>query len=109
MYLRSDLAFLSIKYDRVQLALKTCETKITSLTKDNAKLSDNIRNIYFRLSLMASRENDLKINNNSIVKQLSKLDLYRIMKTILYTRVRKFDENIRLRVIVMTLPGTKAR
>lgn len=121
--LKISMEFLSGEYDRVQSELKTCEAKITSLTKENVKLSDTVRDISSRLSLMEqhSRENNLEINgipeNNSenlvsIMKQLTNTLSVSLSENdiVMCTRVRKLDPNNKKpRAIIVKLPSTRAR
>lgn len=121
--LKVSLEFLSGEYDRVQLELKACEVKITSLTKENVKLSDTVRDISSRLSLMEqhSRENNLEINGIpenksenlvSIMKQLSNTLSIPLNENdiIMSTRVRKLDPNNKKpRAIIVKLLNTRTR
>lgn len=119
--LKISLEFLSGDYDRVQSELKTYEGKINSVMKEKANLTDTVRDIPSRFSLMEQhvRENNLEINsipeNKSenlvtIVKQLT-FCLYRNESDIIMsTRVRILDQNSKKpRSIIVKLLGTKLR
>ncbi|XP_013181496.1 PREDICTED: uncharacterized protein LOC106127791 [Papilio xuthus] len=121
--LKSSIEFLSADYDRVKTDLQICNEKLMSLTKENTKLTESVKDLNSRLSMLEqySRERNIEINGIpegkeenlfTVVKQLCTTVSVPIMDNDIVTcvRIRKMNPQSKIpRPVVVKLQSTKLR